>query len=199
VPKPPAGLSVAARDTLAVQSGDKAGARLRPEVCAAVMGRGFFVIARARGQTQKQSERATPIGPEAPRAVTLVRPKPRRCRWPCFAHQHWPTRVFGRPLSQRWMRPNRMFRPAVLLLADHCSRDSTGQPAPGALKAFMLLTEAPAGSFTRYPLTSTPTTTISTPAGRAFLLQSKSSAQRLPWAANIVSNISAHAIRAHVD
>jgi hypothetical protein len=37
------------------------------------------------------------------------------------------------------------------VLADHCPRDSTGQPALGALKAFMLLTEAPAGSFTRCP------------------------------------------------
>jgi hypothetical protein len=38
--------------------------------------------------------------------VTLARPKPRRCCWPRFAHHHWPTKVFGRPLSQRWMRPN---------------------------------------------------------------------------------------------
>jgi len=80
--------------------------------------------------------------------VTLVRPKPRQCRWPCFAHHYWPTKV-SRALSQRWMRPNRVFRPAALLLADHRSRDSTGQPSLGALKAFMLLAEAPAGSLTR--------------------------------------------------
>jgi hypothetical protein len=39
--------------------------------------------------------------------------------------------------------------------------------------------KAPSGRFKRRPLTSTPTTTISTPAGRAFPLQSSSSAQRL--------------------
>jgi len=50
-----------------VQSGDKAGARLRPEACVAGMGQGVFVIARERGQAQKQSERATPIMPEAAR------------------------------------------------------------------------------------------------------------------------------------
>jgi hypothetical protein len=31
------------------------------------MGQGVFVIARARGQTQKQSEHAIPIAPEAAR------------------------------------------------------------------------------------------------------------------------------------
>ena len=67
MPKPPAGLSAAASDTLVVQSADKAGARLRPEAFAAVMGQGVIVIARERGQAQKQSERATPIMPEAAR------------------------------------------------------------------------------------------------------------------------------------
>ena len=84
--------------------------------------------------------------------MTLVRPKPRRCRWPCFART-----ITGRRRSSgarcRSVECDRtkMFRPAALLPADHCSRDSTGQPAPGALKAFMLLTEAPAGSSTRCP------------------------------------------------
>lgn len=36
MPKPPAGLGVAASDALAVQSGNEAGARLRQEACAAV-------------------------------------------------------------------------------------------------------------------------------------------------------------------
>ena len=83
--------------------------------------------------------------------MTLVRPKPRPCRWPCFAT------ITGRRRSSvarcRGVGCDRtkMFRPAALLPADHCSRASTGQPAPGALKAFMLLTEAPAGSSTRCP------------------------------------------------
>ena len=67
MPKPPAGLGTAASDTLVVQSGDKAGARLRPEACAAGMGQGVFVVARERGQAQKRSERATLIMPEAAR------------------------------------------------------------------------------------------------------------------------------------
>jgi hypothetical protein len=45
------------------------------------------------------------------------------------------------------MRPSRMFRSATLPLADHEARRR--QPALGALKAFMLLTEAPAGYFTQ--------------------------------------------------
>ena len=44
-----------------------------------------------------------------------------------------------------------MIRSVALLLADHCPRDSTEQPALGTLKAFMLLTEATAGSSTRCP------------------------------------------------
>jgi hypothetical protein len=45
-----------------------------------------------------------------------------------------------------------MFRSAARLLTDHSSRDLTGQPALGALKAFMSLSEAPAGSFAQCPL-----------------------------------------------
>jgi hypothetical protein len=47
------------------------------------------------------------------------------------------------------------------------------------IESIHVLTEAPAGSLTRCPLTSTATTTISTPAGRAFPLPSKSSVQSL--------------------
>jgi hypothetical protein len=164
--------------------------------------RRIFVIARARGQAQKQ--RAIPIVPQAARLSTRGPAEPRRCRWPWFAHHHWPTKVFGRPLPRRWMRPSRMFRSAALLLVGHSSRDSTGRLALEALKTCMSLTEAPAGSLTRCPLTSTPTTTISTPAGRAFPLPSKSSVQRLrcatifPDPENCGSHV-AHAVHAHVD
>jgi hypothetical protein len=85
VPKPPAGLSVAASHTPAVQSGDKAGPRLRPEACAAVMGQGILRHRPREWADAEQSERATLIVARGSTAVTLVRPKPRRCRWPCFA------------------------------------------------------------------------------------------------------------------
>ena len=147
MPKPPAGLSVAARHSCGSVRRQGWRTAQTGSVCGRDGAGESSSSPRARGQTQKQSERATPIAPEVARAVALVRPEP-RYRWPRFAHHYWPTKV-SRALSQRWMRPNRMFRPAALLLADHHSRDSTGQPALGALKAFMLLAEAPAGSLTR--------------------------------------------------
>jgi hypothetical protein len=89
-----------------------------------------------------EAARAVDRGPAEAVPVLLTPPRA----------QHHPTAiVFGRPLPQCLMRRSRMIRSAALLLADHCSRDSTGQPALGALKAFMLLTEAPAASSTRCP------------------------------------------------
>ena len=153
MPEPPAGLGVAASDSLAVQSGDEAGERLRPEACAAVIDEASLRHGAARGQTQRLDEwgasvlaEASPAvarGPAEAAPVPLALPR---------AQHHWPTKVFGRPLLRCWMRPSQMFRSAALPLTDHSSRDSTGQPALGALKAFMSLTEAPAGYFTRCPL-----------------------------------------------
>jgi hypothetical protein len=103
------------------------------------------------------------------------------------------------------MRASRMLRSAALLLTDHSSRDSTGRLALEALKTFMSLTEAPAGSFTRCPLNLNshnhnqhagrpcfslavqiePST--STPRYDIFRLRKRG------------SHVSAHAIHAHVD
>jgi Arabinose-binding domain of AraC transcription regulator, N-term len=58
--KPPAGLGVAASDTLAVQSGE-AGAWLRPEACADVTDDANLRHRPARGQTQRQGERGASV------------------------------------------------------------------------------------------------------------------------------------------
>jgi hypothetical protein len=121
------------------------------------------------------------------------------------AQHHWPIKVFGRPLPRRWMRPSRMFRSAALLLADHCSWDSTGQPAPGALKAFMLLTEAPAGSFTQCPLNLN-SHNHNQHAGRpcfslAVPIERSTSTLRydISRLRDRASHVSAHAIHAHAE
>ena len=71
---------------------------------------------------------------------------------PASSQYHRQAKVFGRSLPRCWMCLSRMIRSAALLRADHCPRDAMGQPALGALKAFMLLTDAPAASSTRCPL-----------------------------------------------
>jgi hypothetical protein len=111
----------------------------------------------------------------------------------------------GRPLPLCWMRPSRMFRSAALLLTDHSSRDSTGRLALEALKTFMSLTEAPAGSFTRCPLNLN-SHNHNQHAGRpcfSLAVQIERSTSTLRYdisgLRNRSSHVSVHAILAHTD
>jgi hypothetical protein len=103
------------------------------------------------------------------------------------------------------MRPSRMIRSAALLLVDHCPRDSTGQLALGALKAFMLLTDAPAASSTRCP-PNLNSHNHNQHAGRpcfslAFQIERSTPTLRydISRLRNSASHVSAHAIHAHAD
>jgi hypothetical protein len=122
---------------------------------------------------------------------------------PPRAQHHRPAKVFGRPLPRCWMRQSRMIRSAALFLADHCPRDSTGQPALRALKAFMLLTEAPAGSSTRCP-PNLNSHNHNQHAGRpcfSLAIQIKRSTSTLRYDISLLRNrashCSAHAIHVH--
>src|SRR5258708_6064732 len=97
-----------------------------------------------------------------------------------------------------------MFRSAALLLTDHSSRDSTGQPPLGALKVFMSLTQAPARVPKRTRNLRIIPTTCARPRRRFYLAVQIERSKPTPRydisrLRNRASHVSAHAIHAHAD
>jgi hypothetical protein len=122
-----------------------------------------------------------------------------------LAQHHWPTKVFGCPLPRCWMLPSRMCRSAALPRTDHSPRNSTGRLALRALKAFMSLSKAPAGSVTQCP-PKLNSHNHNQHAGRpcfslAVLIERPTSTPRydISRLRNQASHVSAHAIHGHVD
>ena len=187
---------------LAVQSADKAGAWLRAKARAALTDE---ASRRHRPMTGKRRDRVSAALRSwltRERLSIVVRPKPRQCSW----------HSLSRSIIDRRRSSGARCRGAGCFRADCSGRRrssswmySTGRLALGALKAFMLLTEAPAGSFTRC-LLNLNSHNHNQHAGRpcfslAVLIERSTSTPRydIVRLRNRASHVSADAIHAHVE
>jgi hypothetical protein len=193
VPRPSAGLSVAASDPLAVQSRDEAAARPRLEACAAVMDEASLRRRPARGRKHRVSA-APRSWLSRGRLLLVLRPKPRRFCWPWLARSiTGRRRSYIRPCRSASVIAKSATDSQLIVALDHRSLRVPGM-SDGArnVDCPRLSGKAPAGDFKRGLTSPTPPAISARRAGRAFPLPSRSSVQRLPCATIFPSAETAH-------